>query len=252
MIRHVIASAALTLALLLPAAGMAAKPKAAAGSAAPLACGLKALPLAQGNSWTYRSGNIQILIKVVEVAQGKDGAGKPATTITLEEQANGRTLKTTAICTPTGGLQLPLDSFFFLGEPGGSVNGTTTITSRDKATLLPDDQIVDGNGWIEAVKADVARTDAGGAGTKHLPASVEIERHVNVKETAKLMIGLGEFNAQRIVFELRGRGIVGEEKTEVPIKRPGAAFLVKGVGFVKIDDAFDRTWELIDTNLVAK
>lgn len=251
MIRNVIASAAVALALLVPAVATAAKPK-AAGGAAPVACGLKALPLAQGNTWTYRSGNVQVLIKVLEVAPGKDFAGKPATTITLEEQANGRTLKTTATCTPAGGLQLPLDSFFFLGEPGGSVNATTTITSRDRATLLPDDQVVDGNGWIEVVKADVTRTDASSAGAKHLPASVEIERHVNVKESANLMIGIGQFSAQRIVFELRGRGIVGEEKTEIPIKRPGAAFLVKGVGFVKIDDAFDRTWELIDTNLVAK
>lgn len=250
MIRHVIASTAVALALLVPAVATAkTKP---AGSGKPLACGLKALPLAEGNTWTYRSGNTQVVIKVLEVGQGKDFADKPATTITLEETANGRTVTTTATCTPQTGVQIPLDSFFFLGEPGGALGGTTTITSRDKATWLPDDQVVDGNGWVEVVKADVTRVDGDSAGAKHAPASVEVERHVNVKESGKVMIGLGEFNAQRVVFELRGRGVVGEERAEIPIKRPGAAYLVKGVGYVKLDDAFDKTWELIDTNLVAK
>lgn len=251
MIRHVITSSAVALAFLVPAVATA-KPTKTVGSTAPLACGLKALPFAVGNTWTYRSGNTQVLIKVLEVTPGKDAAGKPATTIVLEEAANGRTVKTTATCTPTNGVQIPLDSFFFLGEPGGALGATTTVTSRDKATWLPDDQVVDGNGWVETVKADVVRQDSGSAGAKHAPSSVEIERHVNVKESSNVMIGLGQFNAQRVVFELRGRGVVGEEKAEIPIKRPGTAFLVKGVGYVKIEDAFDKSWELVDTNLVAK
>jgi hypothetical protein len=255
MIRKRIAHTATAALLAVVAAGPAdvfAKPPKTVGSAAPPACGLKALPLAKGNSWAYRSGNSQVLIKVVDVVAGKDAAGKPGATITLEETTNGRVITTTAVCSAATGLQLPLDSFFFSGEPGGSVNATTTITAREKATLLPDDQIVGDNGWVESVKAEVARTDQGAAGAKHPPANVEIERHVNVKDSDKVMISLGQFNAHKIIFEIRGRGIVGEERVEIPIKRPGTAYLAKGVGYVKIDDVFDRTWELIDTNLVAK
>lgn len=243
---------ALTLAAItaLPALAMA-KPK-TVGSTAPLACGLKALPMAKGNTWTYRSGGQQVVIKVTDVQNAKDAAGKPATTIVLEEQVAGRTLVTNLSCTPTGGLQVPLDSFFFSGEPGGMLAGTLAMTSHDKATLLPDDQVIPENGWIEIVKADVTRPDAGAAGAVHLPAKLEVERHVTVKDSENLMIGLGQFTAQKVVFELRGRGIVNEEKTEIPVKRPGTAYLVKGVGYVKLDDAFERTWELIETNLVAK
>jgi len=85
-----------------------------------------------------------------------------------------------------------------------------------------------------------------------VPAKVEVERHVNVKGNEKIMIGLGEFNTQVVMFELRGRGVIGEEKSEIPIKRPGQVWLQKGIGYIKIDDAFDKTWELVETNLVAK
>jgi hypothetical protein len=240
----------LAAALSLPAVAGAKPVK--AGASGPTACNLKTLPLAVDNTWTYKSGAQQVVIKVLEVGPGKDFAGKPATVATLEENLNGVAIKTTVTCTPQTGMQVPLESFFFTGEPGGGVGTVFTVTARDRATWLPDDQVIDGNGWVEVVKADATRTDMGGAGAVHAPAQVEVERHVNVKPNEKLMIGLGEFNTQRVVFELRGRGIIDEERSEIPIKRPGQVWLQKGVGYIKVDDAFDKTWELVDTNLVAK
>jgi len=232
-------------------AGAGAKPTKA--GAAPAACNLKGIPLAVGNTWTYRSGAQTVIIKVLEVAPGKDLAGKPATVATLEEALGGdQTIKTAITCTPQMGMQIPLESFFFTGEPGGGIGTVFTITGRERATWLPDDQLIEGNGWIETIKADATRTDMGGAGMVHVPAKVEVERHVNVKGNEKIMIGLGEFNTQVVMFELRGRGVIGEEKSEIPIKRPGQVWLQKGIGYIKIDDAFDKTWELVETNLVAK
>ena len=41
----------------------------------------------------------------------------------------------------------------------------------------------------------------------------------------------------------------GLEKFELPIKRPGTIWLVKGVGAVKLEDAYDKSWELVETSL---
>jgi hypothetical protein len=73
-----------------------------------------------------------------------------------------------------------------------------------------------------------------------------------VKGEETIPLDLGAFRAQKIIFELRGRGIVGEETVEIPIRRPGSYWAAKGIGFVRIEDAFDKTWDLTETNLVAK
>jgi hypothetical protein len=222
----------------------------------PVACNFKSLPLTAGNTWTYKSGNYTVVIKVLDVGPGKDHTGKAVTTATLEEVFTSadktRTVKTSINCTPKDGVQVALESFFFTGEPGGPVGSTLAVTARDKATFLPDEQLSADNGWIESVKADVTRIDGGGAGAVHQPAKLEVERHVNVKGNEDVMIGLGPFKPQRIVFELRGRATVEDQKVEIPIRRPGTLYLVKGIGFVKIEDVFDKTWELTDTNLIAK
>src|SRR5262245_47004687 len=101
------------LALALGTAGPAhAKPK-AAGAVPPSACGYKSLPLTAGNTWTYRSGAGVVTVKIVNIGPGKDFAGRPATVLDVEETWAGRTIKTQWHCTPTGGLFVALDSFFF-------------------------------------------------------------------------------------------------------------------------------------------
>jgi hypothetical protein len=218
------------------------------------ACGMKAIPLAVGNTWTWKAGTTTITLKVLEVTPGKDAAGKPSTVITVEETYQGRVLKNQLICTPDKGLVVPLESNLFTGEPGGPVGKTFAVTSRESVTFLNDAGLVDGSGWIEKVKADVTQIDTGGAGAKLFAGKLDLERHVHVEPGANdVVTTLGQWrNAQKIVFELRGRGEVESEKTEIPIKRPGAFYIVKGLGVVKIDDAFDKTWELVETNLVAK
>ena len=224
-------------------------PKVVAGAAA---CGLKAMPFAVNNSWTWKAGNQEVTLKVTEVAPGKDWSGKPATVITVEELYQGRVIKNQLTCTPAGGLVVPLESILFTGEPGGGVATTFTVKDRDSVTFPPDAQLTDGFGWVEKVKAEVIRADAGGAGAKHAPGAVEIERHVHLEgANNEVLTTLAQWkNTQKIVFELRGRGEVGTEKVEIPIKRPGAYYLVKGLGFVKIEDAFDKTWELVQTSLI--
>src|SRR5262249_25128883 len=230
-------------------AAFAKPPKTVGGP--PPACGLKAMPLAVGNTWTWKAGAATVTLKVVEVTPGKDAAGKPNATIGVEELYQGRVVKNQLTCSAQG-LTVPLESILFSGEPGGPVAMAYSVTAHDNVTLVNDAGIIDGNGWIERVKADVTREDAGKAGAKHAAAKLELERHVHVEPgTTEVVTTLGQWkNAQKIVFELRGRGEVDPEKTEIPIKRPGVFYVVKGLGMVKIDDTFDKTWELTETNLI--
>lgn len=250
---------ALAAVLLVPlvAVPASAKPKIAVGG--PTACGYKTLPLAVGNTWTYKADDqhkgVQITVKITGIGPGKDWNGKPATVIDVEEAYQGRTTKTSWTCTPTGGLIVALDSFYFAGEPGGGVGVQFKETSHDKEWLPPENEIAGGDAaWVETVKADATRTDAGGSGAVHVPAKVEIERHAQLKGTETVPnIALGPLSTIKLGFELRGRGIIDPAPpAEIPIKRPAMFWITRGLGLVKIDDAFDRTWELVETNLIQK
>ena len=215
--------------------------------AAPPACGLKTIPLAVGNVWTYKSGPGTVLVRVVDVKEGGDG-----TQITVEEKYQDRANQLVFTCDEKRGLVIPPDSFFFAGEPGGAVGAETKITKRDSVSLLPDKEMKSGSAWVEKLHADVLRADTSGQGAQHPSAKFEVERHVSVADSEVVELKLGRATAQKITFELRGRGVVDAEKSEIPIKRPGAFYVLKGLGILKIDDAFDRTWELVSTTVPFK
>jgi hypothetical protein len=153
-------------------------------------------------------------------------------------------------CTAAEGLSVPPTSLFFAGEPGGGTNLTLVNPVVVGTRLVPDAQLVEGFQWQETLKADVERTVAAGTNAKHPAAKVEIELVSTVSALSEaITTALGDYNAMKLTFELRGRGIVGEEKAEIPVKRPGALYLTRGVGAVKIEDAFDRVWDLTATNV---
>jgi hypothetical protein len=241
-VRTIVVLALLTTAA--PAVAKEKKPK-----TPPPACGIKSIPLVVGNVWTYKSGALNVLIRVAEITDGKDADGDSASVIKMEEKFQERTVPTTWTCTEKKGLVIPPDSFFFAGEPGGGVGATVTITKRDSVSLMPDKELKAGAAWIEKVHGETARADVGGQGATHKPAKFEVERHVSIGEAEQIEIGMGKAKAQRVSFELRGRGIVDNEKYEIPIKRPGALFVMKGLGVMKIEDAFDRDWELVSTTV---
>jgi hypothetical protein len=229
----------------------AAKPPtaAAAGGAKSSACGLMSVPMAPGNSWGYKAGTKGIVIKVVDVQPGKDWANKPATVISVEETYEGRTTKVNWTCTPTGGLSVGLESFFFSAEPGGGVGMQYNVTQHEQVTLQPDAALIPEANWVEVYKVDVVRPDGGGAGATHLPAKLELDRHVIVHAVENIATSLGQWNAQKITVELRGRGIVDTEKSEIPAKQTGALYVVKGLGIVRLMDNNDKTWDLVETNV---
>jgi hypothetical protein len=239
--------------LLVPAPAPAAKPKGGQAGGKPPACGMSYIPVVEGNTWAYKSnlGKV-IVVRIVSVGQGKDAAGRPATIIEADEQYEGRALKTQWTCTPDKGLVVPPDSMFFAAEPGGGIGDQMTITAHEHVTLQPDATLVQDANWVEIIKADVARTDTSASGATHLPAKVELDRHVIVHNTENVATAVGQWNALKIGFELRGRGIVGDEVAEIPAKgdHPGTLWVVKGLGIVRMQDNFDKTWDLAESNLL--
>ena len=229
-----------------------AKPKVTAAAAGgPTACGFKSMPLAVGNTWTYKAGPAQIVLKITAVGPGKDWNGKAATVIDVEELYAGRTVKTSLSCTAGGGLYVPPDSFLFSGEPGGGVGTQFNVTSHDRPWLVPEEQLVGDVAWVEVVKAEATRPDTAASGAQNTAAKVELERHAQLKGNETVTIGIGQFSAEKVAFELRGRATIDDQKAEVPIKRPATMWYTKGIGLVKIEDAFDKTWELAESSLIS-
>jgi hypothetical protein len=222
----------------------------AAGGARTSACGIMSLPMAPGNTWGYKSGPKGIVVKVVDVQPGKDIGGKPSSVISVEETYDGRTVKTNWTCTATGGVSVGLESFFFSAEPGGGVGMEYQVTKHEQVTLQPDAALIPDANWIEIYNAKVVRPDGGGAGATHMPAQLELERHVIVHGVENVATSLGQWNAQKITVELRGRGIVDTEKSEIPAKQTGGLWVVKGLGIVRLMDNNDKTWDLVESTLV--
>lgn len=240
---------AVALAAVLAVAARPTPPAAAAPKKAPKpACGMNFLPLVAGNSWTFKSGNQLATVDILSVTEGKDPEDKPLTTIEVKESYARKSITTTWTCNAAG-LRIAPDSFFFAGEPGGMPGMTVTVTKREDVTLAPDAAIVQDAVWIEKVFADVARSDAAGQGATHLPSKLELERHVLVHPIDPTAVPIGQFGAQKITFELRGRALAEGQRVDLQPKRPGGLWLVKGLGPVKVMDAYEKTWELTATNL---
>jgi hypothetical protein len=263
---------AIALALTVPAGAKTTKPKppppaAVGGGKKDGACGMSNLPLAVGNSWTYRATDKvtaktrEVIIKVTEIGKGKDQAGKDATIITVEEQYQGSVLKAQWTCTPAGGLQIAPESMFFAAEPGGGIGMVTTITSREQVTFPPDAGLTNDSRWVERVSADLTRPSVAEANgkeapvvaAKHKPAHIDIQRHITDVQNENVTVPIADFkNTMKIIFEIRGETTVETEKYPLAgqnEKHPGTYWIVKGLGIVKMQDNFDTEWDLVATSL---
>lgn len=218
------------------------------------ACNLSYLPLVAGYSWTYVSGPDTVQVKVRAVAPGKDDKGADVIVIKVVETLNGTLeVQNEWTCTPDGGLRISPDSFFFTGEAGGRFGVDVTWTAHEDVWIHPDKNVVAESGWQEKLKGDVKRADSGGQGAKHEDAKLEVERYALVKAPEDIALPLYQGKAVKIEFQLRGRAIIGTEKTEITIddKAPGEVWLVKGFGIVKIKDNLKggKTWEITNTTV---
>ncbi len=207
------------------------------------ACGLDLFPLSKDATWTYRSGADSLVVTVVGVTDTKG-----TTTLEVSERLGDREPLTTSwSCTRGGGLTLPTTSFFFAGEPGGLTAGMQLAqTAHDEVWLKPLAALVVDFQWTEKVRFDIARTDTSGKGATHPDAKLELERTVTVQAPEAATTDAGTFPAMKVTYGFRGRARVGESIAELLVKRDDPAlWFSPGIGVVRIEDAFERTWDLV-------
>ncbi len=235
--------------------------RAVAATAKPTnACGLKALPLAIGNSWTFIAAappqeatpqQKQFLPPqpkqvVITVADIKPGVDKKAglTTVSLTEDVDGHIINSTITCTANGAtFTISPDSMLYAGEPGGwsglefptwTSSGPTWATAAGK--FLPE--------WREDVKATWKRIDADKSS-----GTLEIEHAFTVEEPESIGTSAGTFLAHKLIVEVTGRvGIDKPVKADKPMELPAnwinALWLADDVGPVQILNSYAHLYSL--------
>ena len=241
----------LRLALVITALAAFAVPAAAQKVKKPTpACGIKYLPLTEGNWWTYEPVNqpptgapaAQLKVEVLKVeTEGK------TTTITMKETYREVEFEVVATCSKAG-LLLPPESFFFAGEPGGVSNMTIENFTR-KGTSFPI-TFKAGDQWFEEFKFDVVRAPSEGVKVEHEPAKVELERLTTVIQGQQMVdTAIQSYRTTPIEFEIRGRGLVGEKSSEIAVRNKGTLWFSPLIGLARAREVSSREWQLIDSNL---
>lgn len=236
--------------------------QAAAATAKPAkatnACGIKALPLALGNSWTFIAAappqeatpqQKQFLPPqpkqvVITVADIKPAEKAGLTTVSLTEDVDGRIINSTITCAPNGStFTISPDSILYAGEPGGwyglefptwTTSGPTWATAAGK--FLPE--------WREDVKATWKRVDADKSS-----GTLELEHAYTVEPIEPVGTAAGTYDAYKLIIEITGRvGIDKPVKADKPMELPAnwvnALWLADGVGPVQILNSYAHMYSL--------
>jgi hypothetical protein len=248
------------------------------------ACGITAIPLTVGNSWTYepvahpatqdpenplREGwdrlypiqptKVVITVSAVETANG-------VTTIKLDETAThtvkgdgkdqakkkdttfDRTLATTMTCTATS-LTVSPESFWFAGEPGGAWNATVTVTERKGHTFPIVTGKLDGTEWHDDLTATWKRDATAGTDAKLGEGKLQLERRiVLISDTEAVGTTSGSYTkATKLGIETHGQiTIDGTEGKpyELPEGLYSFYWMVDGVGVVLVNNGFLQAYQL--------
>ncbi len=274
----VVAAAA---ALLLPAAAQArprkkAKAAAKAGAGAP-ACGVTILPLVPGTQWTYnpvpapmpapdaiariapaKPTQIVITVKSVE-AKGGD------TVVTLEESfqydrtkdkekplIEDRSISTTITCNDKK-FDISPDSFFFAGEPGGSVNLDVTKIDHIKGTSIQLTKGAIGDAqWGEDLVLTWSQKPTEKTNAKLPSGKLEMERRFTPQPVEAVTTKMGTYKAEKLGLVTTGRVTLDEhnEKTkpmELPANWISTLWLADGVGMVQALNSYGHMYQLVDS-----
>jgi hypothetical protein len=207
-----------------------ARPRRGAGTPASV-CGVKVLPLAVGNTWTYKTIPApfppapevarlaplqpkEIVVTVTSIER-KDGD----TVVTLEEKLTYDTsqeptkpklvehkLTSTITCNNKGKFDISPEAFFFNGEPGGSHGLTFETFERKKETSwkLTKGTVGDQE-WIEEIVATFKRTPAKAGSAELSGGKLELERRVTPQEPEEVTTNVGSWRSEKLGITTTGR-----------------------------------------------
>ncbi|MEZ4366878.1 MAG: hypothetical protein R2939_11385 [Kofleriaceae bacterium] len=230
-------------------ASASAAPKAKAG-----ACGVAAMPLAVGNSWTFvpvpppvePSPAAKLFLplqpKEVTITVTDVATAGAVTTVTLEENVDGTKIASTIVC-GGGKFEIAPQSFLYAGEPGGWLDlEFSTWTSSGPSWVLTGSKFAPE--WREDVKATWRRLGADKA-----TGSLELERRVAIDGVEEVSTAAGQFKATRMIVELTGRVTLDKPvQAKAPIEMPAnwinALWFADGVGPVQVLNAYAHMYSL--------
>jgi hypothetical protein len=268
-------------ALVLPAGSSEARPRkrAASGKAAPTgaACGVKILPLVQGQAWTYapivaplpppdavkriaphQPKEITITVKSVEAKAGE-------TVVTLEEKftldrtrdekkpiLEERSITTTITCSDKR-FDISPDSFFFAGEPGGYSGLELTRLERLKGTsLLLAKGAIGENEWREDLRISWKQTPTPRSEASLASGTLELERQLTPQNPEPVTTKIGMYRAEKLGLITTGRVLLDHaspsyKPMELPANWISQLWLAEGIGLIQALNSFGHMYQLVDT-----
>lgn len=264
----------LASALLLTAAGAASAQKAKAKPAVK-ACGITAIPMSVGNSWTYepvaypydqlkideskrpRPEDLKLLpdqpklvvITVTAVDVAKDGTA----TVTLDEKVDAKDLTTQVTCSAAGVVVASPDAFWFAGEPGGGWNLSFDGVERKDITFPMAKGLIhaDTNEWHDDFKAKWKRTPTQGHEDANLgTGTLSLERHYVDTGDEMISVKAGTYQAaHKLGLETHGEITVESADPDAkPYELPEGLvtwfWLADGVGPIEVANSFFHGYQL--------
>jgi len=236
-------------------------------------CGITAIPMTVGNSWTYESvdypaptrgtegenkkeqearENAQKLypnsfakvVVTVTAVETKDGVS----TVKLSEVADERTLETTMTCTAAG-ITVSPDSFFYAGEPGGSWNLAFGDIERKGPTFPVSGGKLSGTEWRDDFKASWTRAATKDTAADLGAGTLAIKRRmVIVAEEPALETTAGAWaKSTKIGIETSGNVTIannGAKPYELPMGLVTYLYVVDGVGLARVENSFFHAYQL--------
>lgn len=227
--------------------------EALAGEKAP--CGLTYSPFVKGTVWNYEyivppgveekaglkvNAPDTISITVEEVLTEKG-----LTTITLKESYRKVDQKVVLSCSKSG-LEIPPQSFFFNGEPGGARGVDLAELKMTGQKAFPKGNLKAGLSLFTEIKGNVVRKSSN-KDVKHPNARIEMERQLNVGGTEEVVTNAETYKAIGVEIIVSGRVFIesgaGKERNMPAMK--SLMWFAKNVGLVQVYNRFGHGWRLV-------
>ena len=273
--------------LLAPALAVAGPKKTAGAKQSPPACGVKLLPLVEGNSWTYDNvtaaqpaeeaikrispepaKEVVITVKQVDAKKGAD------TVVTLEEkitrdltkdpkkpQLDERTITTTITCNDKKFVISP-DSFFFAGEPGGYIGLKIDSLDHPKAANANSWILAKGGSgfgeqpWREEMTMHWTRVPSEGSEAKLGSGKLELERSFQPQPLDNVVTKLGSYSkTEKLALITTGRVTLDsplapqDKPAELPANWLTTMWISANTGVVQTLNSYAHEYQLVSATL---
>lgn len=248
------------------------------GKAAP-ACGVKILPLVEGNTWRYvmipapapaeaaiariapaQPNEIVITVKKLE-KQGTDTVATLEEKITIDRTkekdkplVETYAYESTITCNDKK-FDISPNSFFFAGEPGGYQGLEITKLDRKNTSLALKKGAIGDAQWREDLKIEWARKPTEGSGAKPGTGKLELERQFTPQEPEEIVTKQGSYKSEKIALITTGRvtldnpGAAAMKPMELPAGWVSTLWLANGVGLVQSLNTYAHMYQLAESTL---